>query len=163
VNPIINLPPSNGNGGQQQGLLTEFDVDQPLTQRNGDVISIPNSFEGLTIATVQLVIDFITDRAWLNGTVGWDALTGTPEVEFFITRTRPGGTEEIIFLTRDEADAETNNNATTGFTFVDESPILTQGQQVIVYRLKVRNISQSDGAQIDGPIIFTAAEIRSNP
>lgn len=165
VNPVINIPPtpppSPVNG--EQGLLTEFDVDQPSTQRfDIPQIPIPALDEGVTLATVRLAIDNITDRVWLNGTVGWNVINESPTVEFFITRTRSGGTEEIIFSTVDEAVTNADDSVTTSFIFVDETPILTGGQQLVEYRLKTQT-DVDNQAVVVGPIIFTAAEIRANP
>ncbi|MFD1706819.1 hypothetical protein ACFSCZ_08735 [Siminovitchia sediminis] len=156
-NPIIQIPsPANGRQG---GLLTEFDVDQPPV---GPVTLIPATDDGIVLCTVQLAIDdFISDRVWLNGTVEWAASQGTPTVVLFITRQRPGGTEATIFTTSDEGDAATTDEITTSFTFVDETPIVTGGQQLVVYRLKARSAIDAEEAILRGNT-FTAAEIRAN-
>lgn len=161
VSPIINLPPPvNG----EQGLLTEFDADQPFTMYLTASINITTT--PTEIALVRMAIDDITDRVWFNGTVGWTLdIQGIqlPSILFTITRTRPGGTEEDIFTTVEKAKFEGDTN-TTSFTFVDETPILTQGQQLIEYRLKINRIPGPGAtATVIGPVIFTAAKIRANP
>ncbi|MFC5713671.1 hypothetical protein ACFPU1_12840 [Thalassorhabdus alkalitolerans] len=167
VNPVINISPApvNGNGGQ--GLLTEFQVDQPLTTTVHPGIQIPGvstpsdlPTDGLEIATISVNVDNISSRVWMTGTVGWSASSGVPDVVFAITRTRPAGTEELIFTTEQEGESPNPDTFTSSFTFVDETPILTQGPQLVQYRLRVGTLD--DNAYIRGPIILTGAEIRAN-
>lgn len=164
VSPIIHLPPTPVNG--EQGLLTEFNVDQPFTMyltANIDITTFPTE-----IALVRMAIDNKTDRVWFNGTVGL-VLNDLglnplpPSILFTITRKRPGGTEEDIFTTVDRPKFVGDTN-TTSFAFVDEAPILTQGQQLVEYRLKINQIpGPFSSTTVIGPVIFTGAKIGANP
>ncbi|OZI11019.1 hypothetical protein CEW92_13475 [Bacillaceae bacterium SAS-127] len=142
-------------------MLTKFDADQPFTQTLSADIELPDSPNNVELAKVRLAIDQITDRVWLNGTIGWLSTSGEPIVHFFITRTRPGGTEETIFSTSDKAD-QFDVAVTTSFTFVDETPILTQEVQLVEYRLRAHTLSEGN-ATVVGPVIFTGAEMSANP
>lgn len=152
----------NKDSSKQRGLLTEFVVDQPATLSGQAHITIDANV--VPLALVRVVVDDVANRVRLFGTVGWFALRETPTVEFFITRTRPGGIAETIFSTRDEADTQGANEATTSFTFVDELPILTQRTQLVEYRLNARLVDNAGNPVIivNGPIILTAEEFRAN-
>lgn len=155
-NPKINITiPTLPTGSN--GLLTEFVADIP--DFTGPV-QIPSDVVGnVELANIMLSIDNLTDRVWLNSTVGWVATEGEPLVRFFITRTRPGGTEEEIVAARFTAEAV--EETTTSFTFVDNTPILTEGPQLIVYRLRAEIVATGT-AFATTPVILTGAEIKAN-
>ncbi|SEM72480.1 hypothetical protein [Lihuaxuella thermophila] len=157
---------------EERGLLTEFTADQPATQGETVSITIPGRPPGdplpppLTIARVRLNMDDISDRFFLTGTVGWQAIEGVPGVRFSIFRTRlDTGSEEEIFSIIDSAEADGGDSfAATSFTFVDEQPIVSRGEQLIEYTLRVVLLTPSTvtNAQVIGPIILTAAEMEAN-
>ncbi|WP_044641327.1 hypothetical protein [Risungbinella massiliensis] len=163
VNPSISEPTPTPPQGEQ-GLLTEFTADQPFTTQNSTALTIPTAPQPpLILAQIRLSIDNVNDRVHLNGTVGWGAIQSEPAVEFSITRTRLiNGQQDVIFSTRDDAEFVADNRVTTSFTFVDETPIALQGNQLIEYTLQISQISESTNTVVFGPVIFTGAEIEAN-
>jgi len=154
---------------RRRGLLTEFHVFELQPNLSG-AASIPLTSTPKVIASLDgpraFHIDDPKDRIWLTGTVGWQAITngtgGKVDVLFKIFRNSP---DQLIFSTRDSAEADEDNFRTTSFTHVDLTPpggCDDPPGQTVSYFLTAELPLEGSAATVIGPTTFTGAEIACN-
>lgn len=169
---------------KDRGLLTEFQVFVEDPNESGGIVPIVLTSAPQVIASLSnlntppnfLVIDEITDRVWLNATVGWEAIinviiVGRVDVLFKIFRDDPI-TGTLIFSTLDSAEVGADSFATTHLSHVDLNPFgipptcpvppVSPCIKLVNYFLTAELPLLGSAATVIGPITFTGAEIERN-
>ncbi|HHY38154.1 MAG TPA: hypothetical protein GX507_04415 [Clostridia bacterium] len=152
----------------ESGKFTQFVVDEPASFVGGIApIALPTPPSFVTLATVSLRIDDMTDRVWLNATVGWYVdftAPGTVQARFRLLR----GTT-VIYETQQVTSSTstvpappppTTVHSVAHLEHIDTTPITTPLPMIVTYVLE----AQADvaGAFTGGPITLSAAEIERN-
>jgi hypothetical protein len=165
-NPTINFNPVikiQSPTHSECGLLTEFDGSVlPGT----DFADTPIRLSFVTIGSVTLHIDDPSDRVLLHATI--QSINENPFplfIQFSIFR---NGTEIFSLLDNIPPLGEFISATTTGFSFLDKTPLAeasSSGQ--VLYELKTRNIRSEVTFKVGGSedtnfIVFTASKIKAN-
>jgi len=144
----------------ERGLLSEFEFNQSTT-------SFTISTSPVVLASTVVLVDDVTDRVWLNGTVDWQiSLTAAGQVDVLFEILRDS---TVIYST---VQSITSFFPVFGFTVfneaqlqhVDTTPISTNGLTAVLYQLQATVISTpSIGTVTTLAQILSAAEIEANP
>lgn len=153
---------TENNGSQQgfmeKGILTDFQVSEPASTFGSIVppVSIASHPNFSNLATVSIEIDDLTDKVWLNASVGLVAQFSnahTVDVTLQILR----GTT-LIYQTVKSLSSTSSGTVreTVYLEHVDTTP-LTGSPAAVNYTLRAQ--ANDSIVTTSGPITFTAAEI----
>ncbi|HHY38153.1 MAG TPA: hypothetical protein GX507_04410 [Clostridia bacterium] len=151
VEGVVRFPP-------KRGIFTEFQYNEP-----GTTFSITGNPVVLA-ATVVLVND-LTDRVWLNGTVDWQfrfSTSGLASVLFEILRENT-----VIYSARQTIPLTASSFPTSLYghvhlQHVDTAPITTPGVTPVLYTLRATLLQGVGAAFTQNQPVLTAAEIERN-
>jgi hypothetical protein len=156
-------------GDKERPILTEFSASVLQSNNFSGVIALPLAGTPMVLAALTgaqaLSLD-AGDRVWLNGSVGWVAVTngtGVSKVDliFRIFRNTPVAGPQI-FSTRESAEAGFDNFKTSSFVHVDINPACN-GATLVSYFLTAELPLAGSAATAIGPVTLVAAELEPNP